>query len=285
MRMLFLLLPVALLQAAETSYREEVENWRRGREAALKADGGWLTVAGLFWLKTGTTRFGSAADNDIVLPATVPERAGRVEVKERDVTVLFEPGVAVQVDGKPASRAALHPDTSGRPEVVTLGPLQLHLIERGGRLALRLKDMNAETRRRFTGLSWFPVDARFRVTARFESYRGLKPVAVPNILGEVEKMPSPGHAIFELEGKEHRLTGVLENPNATELFFIFKDATSGRETYPAGRFLYSSLPKEGKLVLDFNRACAFTEYATCPLPPKENWLEARITAGELRYGH
>jgi uncharacterized protein (DUF1684 family) len=112
---------------------------------------------------------------------------------------------------------------------------------------------------------------------------------VPNILGQVEKMPSPGYAVFTLDGKEHRIEGVFETPGATELFFIFKDGTSGKETYPAGRFLYSVLPKEGQVVLDFNRAynppCAFTEFATCPLPPRENWLAGRIPAGELRYGH
>jgi uncharacterized protein (DUF1684 family) len=286
---ILLLLPVALLQSTETSYREEVEGWRRSREAALKADGGWLTVAGLFWLKPGTSRFGSAADNDIVLPASAPARAGRIDLRGREVRVRFEPGVAAQVDGKAATGATLQPDTSGKAEVISMGPLRLHLIERGGRLGLRLKDMNAEARRRFTGLQWFPVDERYRVTARFLPHRERKPLAVPNVLGQVEKMPSPGYAVFELDGKEERLEGVLETPGATELFFIFKDATSGRETYPSGRFLYSGLPKDGRLVLDFNRAynppCAFTDYATCPLPPKENLLKARIPAGELRYGH
>ena len=137
-----------------------------------------------------------------------------------------------------------------------------------------------------TGSTWTNAIASF---ARFVPHPELKPIAVPNILGQVEKMPSPGYAVFELGGREHRLEGVFEEPGATELFFIFKDKTSGQETYPAGRFLYSGLPKDGTLVLDFNKAynppCAFTDYATCPLPPKQNWLEARVAAGELRYGH
>jgi len=276
-------------RAADAVYSTEVQAWRQNREAGLKADGGWLTVAGLFWLKEGPNRFGSASDNDIVLPASAPARGGRFQVKGPAVTVRFEPGVAAQVEGRTVAQTVLHADTRGPAEVVTLGPLRMHVIERGGRLAIRLKDMNAEARRAFTGLHWFPVDERYHITARFVPHRGLKPLAVPNILGQVEKMPSPGYAVFEMDGREHRLAGVFETPGATELFFIFKDETSGKETYPSGRFLHSALPKDGHLVLDFNKAynppCAFTAYATCPLPPRENWLGRRIEAGELRYGH
>ena len=276
-------------RGAEGAYAQEIEAWRQDRETRLKADGGWLTVAGLFWLKDGANTFGSAPENDIVLPATVPGRAGRFVVTGKETSVRFEPGVVAQVDGRQATQAALNADSSGKAEVVSLGPLRMHVIERGGRLAIRMKDMNAKARRTFTGLHWFPVDERYRVTARFVPHKELKPLSVPNILGEVEKMPSPGYAVFTLDGKEHRIEGVFETPGATELFFIFKDATSGKETYPAGRFLYSALPKDGQVVLDFNRAynppCAFTAFATCPLPPRENWLAGRITAGELRYGH
>jgi uncharacterized protein (DUF1684 family) len=193
------------------------------------------------------------------------------------------------VDGRPVRSALLHADSSGKAEVVGMGPLRMHVIERGGRLAIRLKDMNAATRRAFSGLSWFDVDERYRITARFVPHPELKPVPVPNVLGQVEKMPSPGYAVFTMGGQEHRLEGVFEEPGATQLFFIFKDETSGRETYPSGRFVYSGLPKDGVVVLDFNKAynppCAFTEFATCPLPPRQNWLKTRIAAGELRYGH
>ena len=276
-------------RAADEGYAAELQAWRREREAGLKADGGWLTVAGLFWLKEGQNAFGSASTNDIVLPASAPPRAGHFEVKGAQIAVRLEPGVSAQVEGRAEAEGPLHADTSGTAEVVTLGPLRMHVIERGGRLAIRLKDLNAESRRAFTGLHWFPVDERYRITARFVANRELTPLAVPNVLGQVEKMPSPGYAVFEMDGREHRLTGVLESPEATELFFIFRDETTGKETYPAGRFVHSGLPKNGQLVLDFNKAynppCAFTAYATCPLPPKENWLGRRIEAGELRYGH
>ena len=276
-------------RAADGGYAAEVRAWRQNREAGLKADGGWLSVAGLFWLKEGSNGFGSGAGNDIVLPASAPARAGRFEVTGAQITVRFEPGVPAQVEGRAVAEGALHADTSGTAEVITLGPLRMHVIERGGRLAIRLKDMNAESRRTFTGLRWFAVDERYRVTARFVANPEAASLAVPNVLGQVEKMPSPGYAVFEMDGREHRMTGVLEAEGATELFFIFKDETSGKETYPAGRFVYSALPTNGQLVLDFNKAynppCAFTAYATCPLPPKENWLGRRIEAGELRYGH
>ena len=274
---------------ATTGYAAEIQAWRQAREAGLKADGGWLTVAGLFWLREGSNPFGSAADNAIMLPPSSPALAGRFLVTGTQIVVRFEPGVKAQVEGRAIPDGVLHADSSGSAEVVTLGPLRMHVIERGGRLGVRLKDMNAESRRAFAGLHWFPVDERYRVTARFVPNRELKPLAVPNVLGQVEKMPSPGYAVFEMDGREHRITGVFETPGATELFFIFKDETSGKETYPAGRFVYSALPKNGQLVLDFNKAynppCAFTAYATCPLPPPENWLSRRIEAGELRYGH
>jgi uncharacterized protein (DUF1684 family) len=287
----FLTLAVGLssADAQGPAYRPEIEGWRAKREAALKADGGWLSVAGLFWLKDGPNRFGSGADNEIVLPASAPKLAGVFEPQGADVRVRFEPGVAATVKGQATPQALLHSDASGTPEVVAIGPLSMFVIERGGRLAIRLKDQNAESRRTFTGLHWFPIDERYRVIGRFVAHPELRPVSVPNILGQVEKMPSPGYVVFDLDGKEQRLEGVFESPGATQLFFIFKDATSGKETYPAGRFLYSDLPKEGKVVLDFNKAynppCAFTAFATCPLPPKQNWLGARVTAGELRYGH
>jgi len=170
-----------------------------------------------------------------------------------------------------------------------VGDLSMYVIERGGRYAIRLKDKNSKSRREFTGLKWYPIQKSYRVTATFVEYDPPKQVQVPNILGETENLPSPGYASFTLNGKKVRLDPVLEEPDAKELFFIFRDLTSGERTYPSGRFMYAEMPKEGKIVLDFNKAynppCAFTPYATCPLPPKQNKLPVRIEAGELNYGH
>jgi hypothetical protein len=152
-----------------------------------------------------------------------------------------------------------------------------------------MKDKQSPLLEEFTGLRWFPVREEYRVNSRFVPYSSPKKVPVPNILGQVEQLPSPGYVVFTVGGKEVRLDPVLEEPDATELFFIFRDQTAGKETYPAGRFLYTPMPKDGALVLDFNKAfsppCAFTPYATCPLPPRQNRLAVRIEAGEMRSGH
>jgi uncharacterized protein (DUF1684 family) len=170
---------------------------------------------------------------------------------------------------------------------VEIGPLTLYVLERGGRYAIRLRDRNSELRRKFTGLQYFPISERYRVQARFVAEP--RKMRIANVLGMTEEMPSPGYAVFKLNGRELRLYPVLETPDAKELFYIFSDQTTGKETYGGGRFFYSDMPKQGTVTLDFNKAynppCVFTPFATCPLPPKENRLPVRIEAGELKYGH
>jgi uncharacterized protein len=279
----------SLAGAEEAGYRSEVERWRTQREERLKADGGWLTVTGLFWLKEGVNSFGSGPANDIVLPVGVPGRAGVFELRQGKVTVRLQPSVTAAVGGEPFVSREIKSDRDGAPDVLTIARLSMHVIQRGQRFGVRLKDLDSAARREFAGLTWFPVDESYRVTARFVPYAPPRPLAVPNILGEIEEMRSPGYAVFNLEGREVRLEPVLETAGAQELFFIFRDQTAGKETYPAGRFLYSSLPRDGMVVLDFNKAynppCAFTRFATCPLPPKGNKLDIRVAAGEKDYGH
>ncbi len=282
----------AALGAQATSYTDEIRQWREQREAKLKADGGWLTVAGLFWLKEGTNRFGTDPSNEIVLPeGSAPPRAGAFEFHGGKTTVRMEAGAPAAVVGeKPVVGVVeLASDSTGSPDVLTMGRLTMHVIMRGDRFGIRLKNMQSKLRDEFTGLHWYPVKESFRVTARFVPHETPRQISVPNILGMVEKMPSPGYAVFTLEGQEVHLDPVLEEPNATQLFFIFRDGTTGKETYPAGRFLYADMPKDGQIVLDFNKAynppCAFTPYATCPLPPEQNRLAVAIEAGELNYGH
>jgi uncharacterized protein (DUF1684 family) len=276
--------------SADDAYRAAVRKWREERETRLKADGGWLSLAGLFWLKEGTNGFGTDAAGDIVLPeGSAPPKAGVFELKEGRVTVTLFPGTSGRVGPKAlAGPREMRPDTSGPPDVLEMGSLSLNVIERGGKLGIRLKDRNSPARTGFTGLKWFEVDEAYRIEAAWVSYPQPKPVKVPNVLGQSEAMPSPGYAEFTLNGKPVRLDGVLEDPRAEQLFFILRDQTSGKETYGAGRFLYAGLPKAGKVVLDFNKAynppCAFTPYATCPLPPPQNWLPVRVEAGEMAYG-
>jgi uncharacterized protein (DUF1684 family) len=277
------------LAAQDAAYAAEVAKWRTQREDRLKADGGWLTVTGLFWLHEGSNPFGSAPTNEITLPSGTPGRAGVFELRQSRVTVRLQPGVAGAIGGQPlVGPRPMADDGGGSPDVLTLGRTTMHVIARGGRFGIRLKDLDSAARREFKGLTWYPVDSTYRVTAKFVPYAPPRPISVPNILGEIEEMRSPGYALFTLGGKEVKLEPVLEAADARELFFIFRDQTSGKETYPGGRFLYSALPQNGTVVLDFNKAynppCAFTRYATCPLPPKGNRLEARIDAGEKTYG-
>jgi uncharacterized protein (DUF1684 family) len=277
-------------RAAETAYEAEIRKWREAREARLKSEEGWLAVAGLFWLEQGANRFGTAAGNQIVLPeGSAPPLAGVFEHHAGKTTVRIEPGVVVTTKGAAVTSKELTADTAGEPDVLVLGRLTMHVIERGGRYGIRLKDKESLQRKSFAGLQWFPVKDSYRFTARFVPYDPPRSVPVPNVLGQVTEMPSPGHAVFEVGGKQVGLDAVLEEPDAKELFFIFRDLTTGKETYGAGRFLYSEMEKDGTVVLDFNKAysppCAYTPYATCPLPPKQNRLSVRIEAGEKHSGH
>jgi uncharacterized protein (DUF1684 family) len=262
----------AMALTAATPYQDEIQRWRAQREAGLKADGGWLTVAGLFWLHEGANPYGTNPSNPVVLPhGTAPAQAGVFELRGGEVTAVAN-----------GTRLKLRPDSN---DSVSLGSVQLFVIKRGDRYGIRMKDANSSFRKEFRGLHWFPVDPAYRITARFVSEP--RKIPVLNVLGQTEQQDCPGYAEFTVAGKPVRLYAVLE-PGAQQLFFIFRDSTSGRETYGAGRFLYAPMPQDGKVVLDFNRAynppCAFTPYATCPLPPKVNRLAVRIPAGELKYG-
>jgi uncharacterized protein (DUF1684 family) len=261
---------LALLAA--TDYQSEIAAWRRAREANLKAEGGWLSLAGLFWLNEGANSFGTDPANRIAL-GDGPARAGVFELHDGKVTVLQ--------DGRTRE---LKPDSA---DAVTAGRLSLFVIQRGGKYGIRLKDPESQARRKFHGLSYWAAREEYRVTARFTP--APREIPITNVLGQTEPMKCPGYVTFRLVGRQLRLYPVLEEPQAKELFFIFRDRTSGKETYGAARFLDSELPREGQVVLDFNRAynppCAFTPYATCPLPPLENRLPVRIEAGEKKYGH
>lgn len=278
---------LALLAAGAETYHDEIRKWQTDRERRLKADDGWLTVAGLFWLKEGKNRFGADASNDIVLPAgSAPARAGVFDFRGGETRVRMEDGVSATVDGKPARVALLRPDTAEAPNVVAIGGLQMTVIKRGDRYGIRLRNRNSSLRQEFIGLRFFPVNDSYRVVAKFIAAPSKIPVS--NIIGQTEPLNSPGYVQFKLEGCDLKLTPVFETDGAKELFFMFRDLTSGKQTYGAGRFLYTGLPKNGRVVLDFNKAynppCAFTPYATCPLPPKSNRLPVRIEAGELAYG-
>lgn len=280
---------ILMREAGQNDYKASVEAWRQRRLARLTSDQGWLTLAGLFWLKEGPNRFGTDPSNEIVLPpGSAPARAGVFELHGGRVGVRVAGGVTVTSAGKPVTAMDLKDDMPGPPDDLTLGDLTLRVIQRQDRFGIRLWDRNSPVRKEFKGLRWFPVQAKYRVSAAWTPYDPPREIEIPNVLGQIDRLPCPGYASFRLEGMDLRLEPVIEEPGDTRLFYIFRDETAGKETYGAGRFLYSERPEGGRVALDFNEAysppCAFTPYATCPLPPPQNRLPVRIEAGEKAYG-
>jgi len=260
MRIALLLAASAALAA--TGGLESEQQWRARYESGLKAPDGWLSVAGLSWLHEGA--------NTVDLPA---------DASQKLVVLNLDHG-KVSYQGR-----ALKTDEAEHPDELKFGAVTVTIIERIGKFGVRLRDPNAETRRDFKGCNWYPASDAWRIQAKWVPYPKPKTIAITNILGMTDQEPSPGYAEFDLQGKSVRLEPVLDDG---DLFFMFKDATSAKTTYGAGRFLYAAKPKGGTVELDFNKAhnppCAFTAYATCPLPPKQNILAAAIEAGEKSYG-
>lgn len=271
------------------AHRAEVERWRSQRMERLRRDDGWLTLVGLFWLDPGENRFGTDPAGRIVFPqGSAPAHLGSLDLAGGEVRVRVAPGSEVTHDGGPVREMVVQPDTTGSPTILQHGSLRFHVIRRGDRLGVRVKDARSPALRAFKGIDSFPVEAAWRVTARFEPYTPPRKISVPNVLGDPTTETSPGALLFELGDRLLRLEPVAEE-GSDELFVIFGDQTNGHETYGGGRFLYAPQPDSaGRVVLDFNRAynppCVFTPYATCPLPPPQNKLPVRIEAGEKSYG-
>jgi uncharacterized protein (DUF1684 family) len=272
----------------ENLYRQEIERWRGERLKSLTGEGSWLTLAGLFWLKEGENRMGSDPASDIVLPeGKAPARAGSLWLERGAVRLEAAPDSAITREGQPVSTLDLKSDADGEPTVLNLGSLSFQVIKRGESLGLRVKDSEHPERKRFAGLDYFPAEPKWRVEARFEPYNPPKMVPIMNVLGMTEDQPSPGALVFEVGGQSYRLDAISEK-GSEELFIIFADLTSGKQTYGAGRYLYTApADGRGRVVLDFNKAynppCAFTNYATCPLPPAQNRLALSVEAGEKNY--
>lgn len=272
----------------DDAYRQEIEAWHAARIRRLTVPDGWLSLVGLDWLHPGSNRVGSATDNDIVL-AKAPPHLGALEWNEDGVVrIVLDAAADAQIDGGPSRQATLLDDSHAQPTVVAFGSVHFILVDRGGRKGLRVRDNEAATRTGFTGIRRFPVDPGWRIVADWQPLEPPFQLATGTVIGTIENYPAPGKAVFERDEQRCGLYPVLEAPGDTRLFLIFADATSGKETYGAARFLYADPPRDGKIVLDFNQAynppCAFTPYATCPLAPPENRLPLRVLAGELKYG-
>lgn len=273
---------------AQQKYAAEINKWRSEHETELKKDSGWLTVVGLTWLKDGKNTIGTGDGFDVELTNNFKKgRFGEIDFHDGKAILTVVSGVDATGDDKPFTAGELTSDEKGKPTSIKTGTQTFYLIKREERFGIRLKDDNSDARRAFTHLNWYPIDPAFRVTAQFERYRAPKEVLIPNVLGGDFKMKSPGVVKFKLHGKQVTLETVEEDEG--ELFIIFRDQTSRTTTYGAGRFLYAVKPVGDQVVLDFNKAenppCAFTSFATCPLPPQQNRLQIAVPAGEKRYGH
>lgn len=281
-------------QLSSEELTQQTATWRAERMARLVREDGWLTLVGLLWLREGNNRFGSGADNELSLQhASLPAQAGVFRLDQGTITFTATADAPFTSPQQPVMSAGtplvMQPDSRGEATQLALDSLNIQVIERGGRYALRVRDSQSAARRNFAGIKSFAVSTTWRKSARYEPYTPVKQVPIVNVLGMTENMTAPGALVFEHDGKTYRLDALIESPEASELFVMFADATSGRESYGAGRYLYVPRPTAGEsqVWLDFNRAynppCAFTEYATCPLPPRQNRLSLAITAGEKKY--
>lgn len=291
---LTLVIPLAVLaavgapsSAASKAHEAEVNAWHEKRIKNLTAEDGWLSLVGLHWLEPGQNPAGSAEDSALQFPPNAPAKMGVFTLENGKVTFTPAPGVTALKGGQPFTGGAIADDEKTEPDIIQIGTLRFHAIKRGDKYGIRVRDPEAKARKAFHGIPRYPVSAKYKLQARWEAAKEPRKIAVPTVLGTVEENTSFGAVVFQLDGKEYRLYPVQASPE-DKLFLIFADPTNKTTTYGAGRFLYADPPKDGKVTIDFNRSynppCAFSAYATCPLPPKENRLQVAIEAGEKRYG-
>lgn len=286
------ILGVATVQATDVDhYKQGIEQWHAGRVERLTAPTGWLSLIGLEWLQPGANRVGSAADNDIVLAAG-PAHLGVVTLAaDGGMHIVLDKNSGATVDGKSVAEAMLiddaHAAADAAPTTVAFGTASFYVIDRDGRKGLRVKDSEAPTRKHFLGIDTFPIDPSWQIEATWVPAASGEMLEMGSVIGTIDKYPVPGKLEFTRDGKRFEILPVIEEPGDAQYFIVFADRTSGKETYGAARFLYIDPPKDGKVVLDFNKAynppCAFTSFATCPLAPPENRLDLRVTAGEKNY--
>lgn len=269
------------------AYKKEITEWDQKRYDYQKGENGWINLAGLFWLKEGINTFGSDASNDLVFPeGKIPPRAGFFLLKQNVIELEAIPGVEFSFNGQSAKKGIFaHPD-SGRI-TVSYGSLKWFVIKRDDKYGIRLRDLESHELEKFHGIERYPADPAWRIVGSVEWADSSRTIEITNVLGQTGQQRSVGTLVFSIENKEYRIDALDEGGD--EFFIIFGDETNARETYGAGRYMYVKVPESGnEVIIDFNKAynppCAFTEFATCPLPPKQNILPIAIPAGEKNYG-
>ena len=290
--LIFLVMMACTRDTGKISLRKEtraVEEWREQRLESLLRDDGWLTLIGLHWLRGGQNTFGSDRRMDIVFPKEKsPGFAGLFYIEGKITAFEAAEGVEITHNGEPVQRMRLKTDKGGEPTILQMGSLRFYVIDRDGRRGVRVKDRESAALKEFSGLDYFPIDTKWRVSAQFIPSDSGSTTEVPTTLGTTTQSNAAGKLEFEMNGESHSLIA-LGNPGDEELFLVFGDATNGKETYQGGRFLVARVDDDGEMAtIDFNMAynppCVFTPYATCPLPTPENRLAIRIEAGEKMYG-
>jgi len=275
----------SLKEKGSAEYIASVKKWHNTRLENLKKENGWLNLIGLYWLKEGENKFGSDKSNDFIFPENSEKFMGSFFLKDSVIILTVNQGVNIKAKNSVVEKMEMQYDLQGNPTILEYKSLRWFIIKRGEKYGVRLRDLNAELVKSFSGIETFPINEDWKIEAQFEKYNPPKEIQIPNILGTIEKELSPGAIIFTKDSKEFKL-GVTDAGDS--YFVIFADLTNGVDTYGAGRFLSVEKPdSSGKIYIDFNKAynppCAFTKYATCPLPPKQNHLKLEVTAGEKNF--
>ena len=289
--LIFILFSTIIINCAQETdehYTAEIRQWREERIKSLTDPHSWLSLSGLYWLKEGKNSFGGDKSNSIVFPGkNIPNRIGYTILKGDSIYTKILPDVKVTSGGKDVSYIKMTPDVEKNKTVLELASLSWFIIKRGDKYAIRLRDSENPAIKNFKGINYFPINKKWKIKAHLEVYDPPKKVEIPTVLGTMVEEQSPGALVFEIDGKTYRLDP-LGKKTDKQLFLIFSDETSGWETYGGGRFLeVDNADSAGLVYIDFNKAynppCAFTDYATCPLPPMQNKLKVRIEAGEKKY--
>lgn len=282
----------AAAPVVDAAFAQLQQAWRDKRHENLIKPDGWTSLIGLHWIEPGPHYFGSAGDNGIRL-AMGPAHFGMIDLRKNgSVRFVPERGAALTLDDAPLKGAVTLLSDADESET---GPSRIGfddgkglatVIERGGRYALRVKHADAPTRTGFAGLEYWPADKSWKIEGKFVPHPAGQTIEIADIIGTLNKVPNPGAIEFQRDGRTYRIEALDEADE--ELFLVFADRTNGHGSYGAGRFLYAPKPDaQGRVVMDFNQSynppCAFTPFATCPLPPEKNRLDLAVLAGEKAY--
>ncbi len=268
-------------------YLNSIEDWHEKRNNSLKKKSGWLSLAGLYWLQQGENNFGSDSSNKIIFPLNAPKFMGSFFLNDTIVTIEIKEGIDVYVDSTRITSMQLKNDNQKGMNILNNETLSWYIIKRRDKFGIRIKDSEHPNFKSFSGVEHFPINYDWRVKARLEPYDSAKTISISNVLGQVSDLPCPGALVFDIDGKTYKLDPIADKTD-DEYWLLFADETSDEETYGAGRFLYvDKIDSTGVTYIDFNKAynppCVFSPFATCPLPPFQNRLALRVTAGEKNW--